>query len=369
MSYLVEWGLELWAILAQSGPFLLLGLALAGLLGVLVPQAAIVAHLGRNDFSAVGKAALLGAPIPLCSCSVLPTAAALRRAGASKGATSAFLISTPETGVDSIGITWALTNPVLTVARPLAAIATALASGLAVNLMVRRGWEEERPAEADSADCACQASEDACESEPAPTGGVARRAARYAFGTLMADLAPWLAVGLLLSALIAVFVPSDFFGTVVPDGAPAMGLMLLVGIPTYVCATASTPVAAALIAKGLEPGAALVFLLAGPATNLATIAVVRGLLGNRVAVVYLVSIAALALGAGALLAGLDRWFDLGASQVVAGAAGEAPGPLNAVGGGLLGLLIVAHLIARRARRQASALDRDEIAAGDETTRG
>ncbi|MDE0916321.1 MAG: permease, partial [Planctomycetota bacterium] len=130
----MAWLAEIWSLLCESGPYLLVGFFLAGLLKVLVPERWILRHLGSNSFGAVAKAALLGAPLPLCSCSVVPTAIALKQAGASKGATSAFLISTPETGVDSVGITLALIDPVMAIMRPVTAILTAMGCGWMVNL-------------------------------------------------------------------------------------------------------------------------------------------------------------------------------------------------------------------------------------------
>jgi len=303
-----DWLLEIWSILARSGPYLLIGLAVAGWIKAAVPQRWVMRHLGGDDLRSVTKASLVGAPLPLCSCSVVPTALALEKSGASKGATTAFLISTPETGVDSVGITWALIDPLMTIARPITAIATAMASGLAVNGLVRHDakapgeslpTDEPSPAESlEGADCGTCAEPDEHgheKSEGAAGGNIFRRGLAYAFGPLLADLAPWFVLGFAASAVIALAVPEDFFGEVLPGNWASMLIMLVVGVPLYVCATASTPVAAALMAKGLNPGAALVFLLAGPATNLATMGVVGGRLGGRVLTVYLTSIAVLAM--------------------------------------------------------------------------
>jgi uncharacterized protein len=337
MSAVLGWLSELWNILAQSGPYLLVGFLAAGLLKVLVPTRWIAQHLGGRNLLAVVKAALVGAPVPLCSCSVIPTAAQLRREGASRGSTTSFLIATPETGVDSIGITWALIDPVMTLARPLAAVATAIGAGVAVNALVPNS--EDPPAPAPASDC-CQ---DTChEEEEQERGGVLRRAAGYAYGPLMADLTPWLLIGFALSALITAAVPDSFFGEVLPSGWPAMGAMLLLGVPMYVCATASTPIAAALMAKGLEPGAALVFLLAGPATNVATIAVLRGLLGGRTLVVYLASIAGFALLAGWIIDLVYSALGQDPSGTLSELSGEVLGPAAHIGGGLLALLLAFH---------------------------
>lgn len=374
MELVARWITEVWTILAMSGPYLLVGFLLAGLLKVLVPERWIWRHLGRDDMGSVVKASLVGAPVPLCSCSVIPTAVSLKQAGASKGATTSFLISTPETGIDSVGITWALMDPLMTVTRPLAAVATAIGSGAAVNALVRRGWDvpsgvSERGESGDpaaAADHACCGTEDASTGEARlpeipppepsrgsaqPSGGVLRRASRYAFGTLMADLTPWFVLGFALSALISLLVPADFFGGVVPNGWPAMLAMLFVGVPIYTCATATTPIAAALMAKGLDPGAALVLLLAGPATNVATIAVVQRFLGRRVLAVYLASIAGFALVCGWLVNLLYPGFGLDPRQVAAAGAAEALGPLSRIGGAVLLALLVVHAVQGRLDRR------------------
>ncbi|MEM7310516.1 MAG: SO_0444 family Cu/Zn efflux transporter [Planctomycetota bacterium] len=355
------WLYAVWEILALSGPWLLVGFVLAGFLRIALPAKLVYRHLGKDNWRSVLTAAVAGVPIPLCSCSVLPTAMSLRKSGASKGATASFLISTPETGVDSIGVTWALMDPLMTVVRPVAALVTALGSGLLVNVLVKTGLAPDPPAEEGEA-LAAKAhdhghdhghdhdhdhdhdqshghshSHDHPEEE---RGSVPLRALRYAFGPLLDDLTPWFVFGLALSGLIAVLVPEGFFTTAASSGWIAMLAMLAIGVPIYVCATASTPIAAALVAKGLDPGAALVFLLAGPATNLATIAVVRGFLGGRVLLAYLASIALFSLGCGALLGPIYELVGLDASARVAGAADAGLGPLDVAGGVLvLGLLL------------------------------
>lgn len=306
---LTEWFEAIWMVLAESGPYLLVGFSIAGFLAVFVPTRWVARRLGGDDTRSVATAALIGVPVPLCSCSVIPTATQLRRSGASRGATTSFLISTPETGVDSIGATWALMDPLMTVIRPLAAFITAFASGVTVNIFGGRGPGEEEPGvapePAEGGSCCSHGGEadEAEAEEPADShthvgeedGSVFARAMRYAFGTLLDDLTPWFLIGFAISATIVVAVPEGFFEGTMFTGWTAMLAMLIAGVPLYVCATASTPIAAAMMAKGLEPGAALVFLLAGPATNVATILVVRDLLGLRALASYLGSIAVVSL--------------------------------------------------------------------------
>jgi hypothetical protein len=225
---------------------------------------------------------------------VLPAAVSLRKQGATKGATTAFLISTPESGVDSIAVTYAMMDPLMTAARPIAAFFTALLAGVAENLFsFRRG---EPPAVPDLT-CPVDGCCDGVNCDPEVHRNHHRlheklsAGLRFAVTDLWGDIAPWFFFGLLLAGAITVLIPDDFFSRHLGSGLPAMLLMLAVGIPLYICATASTPIAAALILKGVSPGVALVFLLAGPATNAASITVLAATLGKRATAVYLATIA------------------------------------------------------------------------------
>ena len=326
-------------LVAESAPYLLIGFALAGLLKAVVPEDKVYKHLGENRFKSVTLASLFGIPLPLCSCSVLPVATSLRRSGASKGATTSFLISTPETGLDSIGITYALLDPIMTVARPLGAFATAVFTGSVVNFFVRRGWDgdaEISPAVQDNAAHEDRHDHGHDHSAVYTPGGIGTRSVRdvtrdsvsYAFGPLLDDLTGWLIIGLLVSGLIAVLVPEDFFGSVIPAGFVSSVLMLLIGTPMYICAAAATPVAATLIAKGLDPGAALVLLLVGPATNATTIAIIARLLGRRVLVLHLIGVTGSALLLGLLINFVYTYFAVDLTAIVAQVVESGLSPLN-----------------------------------------
>lgn len=288
-------------ILIDASLYLLIGFFVAGLLKGLVPADSVMRHIGRPTFSSVVKASLIGTPLPLCSCSVIPVATSLRQSGASKGATVSFLISTPESGIDSIAISYALLDPLMTVFRPIAAFVTGFTAGVAENIF---GRHETLPSPVTTTgdhcdDCHC-ADASKTTGHPSKMQSVLS-GLRYAFTDLLGDVAYYLLIGLFVSALIAVLMPADFFATFSDSEFVVMLTMLAAGIPMYVCASASTPIAAMLILKGLSPGAALVFLLAGPATNLATIGVVHKLLGKRSTVSYLACIAVAALLMGFLL--------------------------------------------------------------------
>ncbi len=286
--------LELWQVLGEMAPYLLFGFLAAGILAVVIPPEAVERHLGGKGLWPAVKAAVFGIPLPLCSCAVIPVTASLMRHGASRSAAVAFLLSTPQTGIDSILVTLSLLGPAFAIFRPIAAFVIGVAGGGLVALLDKESPAAENPADAG---CSCHAAPCCRERRP----NVAARILSYGFVTLPRDIAVPLLIGLAISGVIAVAVPADFFAGSLGTGLTGMLLMLVLGLPLYVCATASVPIAAVLIAKGVSPGAALVFLMTGPATNAATIATVWKLMGRRVAGIYLGTVGASALACGLLL--------------------------------------------------------------------
>jgi len=301
----------LWDTLTAMSPYLLFGFFVAGVLSVVIRPEFVERHLGGNGIGPVVKASLFGVPLPLCSCGVIPVAASLRRHGAGSGATTSFLISTPQTGVDSIMVTLSLLGPVFAVFRPL----VSFVSGIIGGSLVAYAGNGRRETDAAGARCAngqCGIDHDR---------GSFLDIFRYGFVTLPRDINRALIAGVLIAGVISAAIPDDFFAGLLGGGILSMLIMMAVGIPVYVCATASVPVAAALIAKGVSPGAALVFLMTGPATNAATIATVWKIMGRRVAVIYLATVAACAIGAGLLL---DAFFFRGGIEVAAGMPSMLP---------------------------------------------
>lgn len=292
--------LESWHVLVEASPYVLLGFFVAGLLKAFVPDAFMARHLGGKSVGAVLKAAVIGVPLPLCSCGVLPAALGLRKQGASKGATTAFMISTPETGVDSMAVTYALIDPIMTVIRPVAASITAIFAGVLVNAFPEKeqplpmngllaSMDEQPPAhDHEAGGCGCDGG---CSVDANQTMlGKFKGGMDYAFGEMIADIGRWLLIGVLIAGIISAAIPEDALNEYVGTGLLSYLVMLVVALPLYVCATASTPIAASLLLKGLSPGAALVFLLAGPATNGATITVMLKTMGKRAAGLYVLSI-------------------------------------------------------------------------------
>lgn len=324
---LLEFFDHLLNLFLDTAVWLLFGLVLAAILKGWIPTTLVEKWLSGKGAGSVIRAALIGAPLPLCSCGVLPTAIALRRSGASKPATVSFLVATPETGVDSISVTYALLGPVMAIIRPISAIISAVVSGMMILLFdasENRISPTKKITDKTEAGCCsgkektvvsrcCNQSEEpatSCRSKTEATESsccsaqlsTPKRAGilaglQFAIVDILDDISKWLTIGLVLAAVVATLVePASLsqWGS----GLTAMLLMLIVGLPLYICATASTPLAAALLAAGMSPGAILVFLLVGPATNIASIGILSRELGIRAVVIYLagISICAVLLG-------------------------------------------------------------------------
>ncbi len=338
---------ESWELLRESSVFILFGLLVAGLLKMFLSTQYVARHLGEGRFSSVFKAALFGIPIPLCSCGVLPAAASLKKQGANNGATTAFLISTPESGVDSISITYALIDPIMTVARPLVAFVTAMTAGVLENLIdppgLTKGRNENGACPVDN----CCSGED-CEPEDHASHHTFaekfRAGIRYAGVDLWGDLAGWFVAGLLLAGVISALIPDALIGSYLGGGLFSMLLMLVVGVPLYICATASTPIAAAMILKGVSPGAALVFLLVGPATNMASLSVLLGFLGKRATAIYLAAISIVSVVSGLLLDVFYHQADVDPRAVVGQAAEIVPISVQIIGALFLAVLSVKPML-------------------------
>lgn len=281
-----------------AAPWVLLGLAVAGVLHVVLPEGMVARWLGGGGIGPVFRAAALGVPLPVCSCGVVPLSLSLRRKGASRAATMSFVITTPESGADSVALTWGMLGPVMAVARVVASLATAIVTGLLALAFPGRGGQDERFAEESAGTDACCTTDGGGSADGPRTLGAA---ARYAFVTLLDDIAFWLVIGIAATGMIAALLPDDLSVWGLGGGLVPMLLILVAAVPVYVCASASTPMAAALVAKGVSPGAALVFLLAGPATNAAAVSVFRRNFGARFVLTYLAGIVAGSIACGLLL--------------------------------------------------------------------
>ena len=377
MTILLNVIYEIWVLVCEMAPYLLLGFLLAGLMHEFVPKSLSQRYLSGRSMKSVLWAALFGVPLPLCSCGVIPTAMGLRREGAGKGATIAFLIATPQTGVDSIVATYSLMGLPFALIRPLVAMVTAVMGGWLVNatdneiLAVRspQKHEEEHHGcccgehheEEHSHDCCCgkhheEEHHDCCcgkhheekHSHGCCCGEHKRNiwhrlgdAMTYAFVEMMGDIGKWLLVGLAVAGIITALVPDTWFAVFQGNSLLSILFVLLLSIPMYLCATGSIPIAVALMLKGLTPGAALVLLMAGPASNAASIVVIRKELGWRTLLVYLGSIVL-----GAVVFGLaidlllpEAWFTQ-ALHLTDHGCEEGPGLFSIVSTLVLALLLL-----------------------------
>ena len=287
--------IETWLVTARMAAWLLMGFVVAGLLSVFISPAWLERHLGCRGMKPVFKASLFGVPLPLCSCGVIPVAASLRQHGASRAATAAFLLSTPQTGVDSILVTWTMLGPLFAIFRPVAALLTGLMGGGLVQVFD----PDIHHSSANGKGLAGAGTEDVI--RPQGLGPKMRAAADYGFVTLPGDIGRALMVGLVIAGILSAVVPADFLSGYLGLGALSIALMMIVGIPIYVCATASVPLAVSFIFMGASPGAALAFLIAGPATNAATVTTIARVLGRKTMIIYLLTVASSAFGGGLLL--------------------------------------------------------------------
>jgi len=285
-------------VVCEMAPYLLLGFLIAGVLHVFVPQKFYANYLSRNNKLSVVWAALLGVPLPLCSCGVIPTAIGLKNEKASKGAIASFLIATPQTGIDSILATFSLMGLGFAIIRPVAALVTGICGGLLVNRLVNEDGY-----------CSLEDNSHApiLNSQFSIFNSKIWQVLKYGYYDMIRDIGLRLLIGLVIAALIQVAMPDEFFLSFGSQPLVQMLVILAIAVPMYICSTGSIPVAAALIMKGLSPGAALVMLMAGPAVNLASILVIHKAMGRRFTVIYLMTIVGFAVLFGLLLnaTGLD----------------------------------------------------------------
>lgn len=313
LNFLMQFMINTWQLIAEMAAYLLFGFAVAGLLHVLIRPERVRQVLGKTGVGTVIKACLIGVPMPLCSCSVIPVAASLRKSGASRGATASFLSSTPQTGVDSILATYALMGGVFTIVRVIVAFISGLVSGVLVDLFAKEPKPStpklnpkvdlspiQQSVTHSSVSFSSLAPLQRSKAAPTPQKRGFKDAIKHGFVTLPADLATALIVGLVLAGLITTAMPDDLLSGQWSHGILAFLLATLISLPLYVCATASIPMAYALIAAGLSPGAALIFLIVGPATNTATIVAVWKMLGRRATLIYIGSLVVISWLAGAL---------------------------------------------------------------------
>lgn len=353
-------------MLNEMSPYILLGFLIAGLMHSFIPQRTMARHLSGTGWKSVVKSAMIGIPLPLCSCGVLPTAIGMRRNGASKAASTSFLIATPQTGIDSIAATWSLLGPAFALIRPIAALFTSFFGGIAVGK-----WESKESAskECTASNCKDEHSPDEREhaghthEEATPSTFHTKiiSALRYGFIDLVGSIGGWLVAGLIIAAIITVYVPSDFFTIMGKTPIFSMIAVLLIAIPMYVCATGSIPIAMSLVMKGLSPGTALVLLMAGPAANFASFTLITKEMGKKSAAIYL-----LAIVVGAMLFGLAidyllpaTWFKL---PMMSGGHAHAHSGIN-VFSSMCSLILVGLLLVSFIRR----LKTNQITTNEMTT--
>lgn len=291
----MEFLVALWRYTLTAAPYLMFGLFISGLIHVFVSTERIKKSLGGKGILGVVKASFFGIPLPLCSCAVVPTAVTLKKNGASNSATSSFLISTPESGVDSIAMTYGMMDLPMTIIRPVAAFFSAFAAGvLQIFFNSEEVKEVENPKEAKVSCCASKKSCGSTTEKKESLSSKMNRVFKFSFIELIDDFAFWLTLGIVAGAFIDFIVPPNFFESL--SGWSGKLLILGIGIPLYICASATTPIAASLVMKGMSPGTSLLILLVGPATNISNLLVIGQYIGKKGVILNVIAIAAVALG-------------------------------------------------------------------------
>ncbi len=278
LNYLSQFLSELLYLVNAMSPYLLLGFFFAGVLKVWFPQRWINRYMGKSNVKSVVNTAILGIPLPLCSCGVIPTGVSFYKNGASKGSSVSFLISTPQTGVDSVLVTYSMLGLPFAIIRIFVALITGVIGGIATNFAAKND------SDLDEEITSCS------DSSNQSKGNSFIRLLKYGFNEFLMDIAKWLIIGIFIAAILSTIIPEDFFTLYLHNEALSMITILLASVPLYLCATASVPIAAVLMMKGLSPGAALILLMAGPATNAATITIIKKVFGSRTLISYLTSI-------------------------------------------------------------------------------
>lgn len=327
-QYILAFVTDFFNILGEMSPYLLLGFLFAGILYAFIPQDKIDRYFNGNPLRSSVYASLFGIPLPLCSCGVIPTGTAFYKNGASKGGTVSFLISTPQTGVDSILATFSLMGIAFAVIRPIAALVTGITGGLITAVVTKE-----------------ESSEGIQNCKTEEQKSFSQRIAdvfKYGFVEFIQDISKWLLIGLVLAAFISALIPDDFFNVLNMPPLVQMLLILVVSVPLYICATGSIPLAAVLILKGISPGAAFVLLMAGPATNAATITMLGKVLGRKSLITYLSTIVLGALAFGILIDYVlpGEWFTQIAQQHLGHDHSDGSGWLQIVSGIVLVALII-----------------------------
>lgn len=341
MDFIIGILKESYFLLNKMSVYLIFGFLFAGLIHIFLKEGMIAKHLGKNNTASVVKASLFGIPLPLCSCGVLPTALSFKREGASKGSILSFLISTPTTGIDSILATYGLLGGVFAVYRVIASFITGVCAGLIANIF----FKGESPTASDVEEKSCCHHHDS-QSKHSFAGKI-KGALRYAFVDLLKDTGLWIVLGILVGGIISYLVPETFISRFLGSGWQSMLIMLLIGIPMYVCSSGSLPIATALMLKGMNPGAAFVFLLTGPATNSAALTVITKELGIKSAVIFLGTIIVCSLFLGVLLNYIWQYLNIDIASHIMRHSKIIPGWLEITASVVLILGIVYNVIPRR----------------------
>lgn len=288
----------IWVIMNEGSIYILFGFLLSGIIHVLLPGNKISEFIGKKSIKGILKSILLGTPMPICSCGVIPAALTLKNNNVNDSATAAFLVSAPSTGIDSIAVSYGFLDLPLTIIKPISAVITAFVTGIFVKIF---GEKENKKTStiSESPKCHCEIEDTNEERTKRKPLVIIRNIISYGFREMLSDVAFSMTIGIILAAVVGTIVidilPETFLNLISANSIGSMIMMLIIGLPIYVCATSSMPLAASFLFAGFTPGSVLVFLIAGPSTNFSTIAVILQKFGKRFLIIYLSSITLVSL--------------------------------------------------------------------------
>lgn len=273
----------------------MLGFLFAGIFKAFIPPEALFKHLGEKGLKTVLMVTLIGIPLPLCSCGVIPTGIAIYRQGASKAATLAFFIATPATTITTILLVWGMLGWKFMVAEVLASFGIALITGILSQTLLKEAPRGENTSFQTGRHTFHLREVSTCEECQQEFKARVKEVFHYGFVKMIDEIGIYLLIGLIGAGVISALIPTGMIGYYLGSGILPILVIVLIATPMYICSTASVPFAAALISKGFHPAAGLVFLIAGPATNLSTVLAIAKSMDKRTATLYLGSIILLSI--------------------------------------------------------------------------
>lgn len=278
--------------LLESAPYIVLGFIIAGILKFWVPADVLHKHLGRKSQTALIKSVGIGSILPLCSCGTIPLGIGLYRSGAAIGNILAFMTSTPILSPVLVALSLSLLGAKLTATFVFVAVMGSYSIGLIGNRLLVNDTNADQDEHRENK------YERVLHSEEHLTSKIFQTV-KWSFFNLGADVSVDVTIGLGIAALLLTFLPMEWISSWLgQQDFYTLLYVILLGIPVYACSIPSVPVVQGLLLLGATPGAAVAYLIAGPATNLGELNAIRRSMGIKPAIYYTIALIVLALAAG-----------------------------------------------------------------------